>query len=237
MRMDEISEADRIKKAYERRRESVSSKLYSFFNPAHLFMVQRRDQEIIEALKLYGISALENKKILDIGCGGGRELGTFIRYGARPDNLFGIDLLESRIDDAREINPQIDFRCGDAASLPYGDDSFDIVMQFTVFTSILDTRMKREIAGEMLRVLKHDGIILWYDYHMNNPRNSDVRGVKKKEIHALFPGCEIYLKKITLAPPLTRFIAPHSWIACYLLEKIRILNTHYLGVIKKTHKL
>jgi SAM-dependent methyltransferase len=235
--MEERSEADRIKKAYERRKESVSSQLYSFFNPAHLFMVQRRDQEIIEAFKLHGIAHLDNKKIVDIGCGGGRELGTFIRYGARPDNLFGIDLLQSRIDAAREINPHIDFRCGDAASLPYGDGSFDIVMQFTVFTSILDTQMKREIAGEMLRILKPAGIILWYDYHMNNPRNPDVRGVKKKEIHALFPGCEIYLKKITLAPPLTRFIAPYSWIACYLLEKIRALNTHYLGVIRKAHNL
>jgi SAM-dependent methyltransferase len=200
-----------------------------------LFIVQCRDRAIIEAFKLHGITALENKKILDIGCGGGRELVTLIRYGARPENLFGIDLLQSRIDNARQINSHIDFRCGDAASLPYGDDSFDIVLQFTVFTSILETRMKRDIAREMLRILNPAGIILWYDYHMNNPKNSDVRAVKKKEIHELFPGCEIHLKRITLAPPLVRLIAPYSWIACYLLEKLNVFNTHYLGVIKKVH--
>lgn len=55
----------------------------------------------------------------------------------------------------------IDFRCGNAENLPYEDESFDIVMQFTVFTSILDSEMKQNIAREMLRVIKPDGIILW----------------------------------------------------------------------------
>jgi len=85
----------------------------------------------------------------------------------------------------------------------------------------------------MLRVLKPEGIIIWYDFHINNPKNPDVRGVKKKEIHELFPNCEIYLKRITLAPPLTRLIAPCSPLVCYILEKLRIFNTHYIGVIKR----
>lgn len=106
-------------------------------------------------------------------------------------------------------------------------------MQFTVFTSILDTGMRRSIATEMLRVLKPDGIILWYDYHMNNPKNPDVKGVKKKEIHELFPHGQITLKRITLAPPITRLIAHRSWLICYLLEKLKVFNTHYLGVIRK----
>lgn len=42
--------------------------------------------------------------------------------------------------------------------------------------------MKRNISEEILRVLTPDGIILFYDYHMDNPSNSDVKGVRKKEI-------------------------------------------------------
>src|SRR5207245_4975939 len=103
----------------------------------------------------------------------------------------------------------------------------------TAFTSILDSRMKRTIASEMVRVLKPHGLILWYDYHVNNPRNPDVRGVKKQEIHQLFPGCRIALERITLAPPLVRLLAPYSWLACCLLEGIPFLCTHYLGVIQK----
>jgi hypothetical protein len=33
----------------------------------------------------------------------------------------------------------------------------------------------------MLRILKPEGMVLWYDYHMNNPGNPDVRGGKELE--------------------------------------------------------
>ncbi len=104
---------------------------------------------------------------------------------------------------------------------------------FTVVTPIFDKTMKQKIANEMHRVLKSQGIILWYDYFMINPRNPDVRGVKAKEIYELFPDCEITLKGTTLAPPLARAIAPFSTILCQFLEKIPLLCTHYLGVIRK----
>ena len=84
-----------------------------------------------------------------------------------------------------------------------------------------------------MRVVKRDGLILWYDYHVNNPRNRDVRGVKRREIYRLFPGCRIKLERITLVPPLARLVAPYSYLACYLLGKLPPLCTHYLGVIQK----
>jgi len=227
------SEVERIKEVYERRKKMVPSQLYSFFDTANLFIVQRREQEILKAFKSDKVISLENKRILDIGCGTGGELRSFMRYGAHPGNLYGIDLLADRVEIAKGVSPNIDFRYGDASDLPYEDEVFDIVMQFTVFTSILDSQMKRNVAREMLRVLKSEGVILWYDYHMNNPHNLDVKGVKKKEIHELFANCDIYLKRITLAPPITRAIAPYSWIICILLEKLRGLNSHYIGVIRK----
>ena len=231
--MNDKEELERIKTVYEKRKQTIPPDRYSFFNTANLFIVQRRDWKLINILKRAGISFLGDKRILDVGCGGGRELVNLIRYGARPENLYGIDILEDRIAEAKSLHPYIDFRCGDASRLPYPDGYFDIVMQFTVFTSILDRNMKKKIAEEMQRVLKSEGIILWYDYYVNNPMNPDVRGVKKKEIYELFPNCEIYLKRITLAPPLTRLIAPHSQLVCYILEKLKIFNTHYIGFIKK----
>jgi hypothetical protein len=38
--------------------------------------------------------------------------------------------------------------------------------------------------------------------------------VKKREIHRLFPRCHIQLRRITLAPPLVRLLAPYTWLAC-----------------------
>jgi SAM-dependent methyltransferase len=123
--------------------------------------------------------------------------------------------------------------CASAAQLPFSSESFDIVLQATVFTSILNETLKRSVAAEMMRVLKPEGVILWYDYHVNNPWNRDVRGVKRREIHQLFPYCRIDLERITLIPPLARRLAPYSMCACYLLERFPPLCTHYLGLIRK----
>jgi SAM-dependent methyltransferase len=52
---------------------------------------------------------------------------------------------------------------GDAAQLPYADESFDLVMQFMCLSSVLDSLMREQIADEMWRVLRPGGSILFYD--------------------------------------------------------------------------
>jgi ubiquinone/menaquinone biosynthesis C-methylase UbiE len=228
-----MQEIERIKEVYLKRKVKDQSGVYSFFNKAHVFMIQRRDSEMLNMLRDRRISGLEDKRILDVGCGTGGELRNLLRYGAKPENLFGIDLLEDRINVAARLSPNIQFRCCNAESVPFKDNSFDIVTQFTAFTSILDKQMKKNVAGEMLRVLSPGGMILWYDYHRSNPKNRDTKGVKREEIQELFPNCYIYLKNITLAPPIVRALAPYSIILCHLLEKIPLLCTHYLGIFRR----
>ena len=58
---------------------------------------------------------------------------------------------------------------GNAAALAFPDATFDLVVQSTVFTSVLDATMKHQMAAEMLRVVKDDGVILWYDYYVILP--------------------------------------------------------------------
>jgi ubiquinone/menaquinone biosynthesis C-methylase UbiE len=196
-----MDELERIKKAYEKRKIEQKDKVYSYFNKGNLFIIHQREKALLDILNKFSYSDLTNKKILDVGCGTGGTLRRFIDYGAKPENLYGIDLLKDRIESAKQLHPKINFTCGDASNLPYPDKYFDIVLQFTVFTSIYDIKLKKKIASEMLRVCKEDGIIIWYDFHIDNPKNPDVKGVKKNEIHSLFPNCEIFLKRITLAPP------------------------------------
>jgi ubiquinone/menaquinone biosynthesis C-methylase UbiE len=197
-------------------------------------MVQHRDRCVLALLQRSGFATLKSKTILEIGCGTGQWLRNFVEWGARPENITGIDLLLDRVMRARKLcPPDVNIQCASAAYLPFCSEKFDIVLQATVFTCILDEELSHEMAAEMLRVVKSDGLILWYDYHVNNPWNRDVRGVKRTEIKRLFPGCSIELERITLVPPITRCLAPYSYLACYLLEKISPLCTHYLGVIRK----
>lgn len=228
-----MDEKDRIKLVYLKRDHTVKDDHYSLFNSANLFEKQIREWKLLKVLKKEEFYNIRDKIILDLGCGIGQTLRDFIKYGARPENLCGIDLLPDRISEAKKISPNIDFRCTNAEDLPFEDESFDIVMQFTVFTSILDSRMKENIAKEMIRVLKQDGIILWYDFFVNNPRNPDVRGIRKKRIKSLFPNCSFDFHKVTLAPPIARVFAKYSLLLCYVLELLPFLCTHYLCVIRK----
>lgn len=228
-----MDEVDEIKKRYEKRKKIPEKSRYSYFNSGNLFMIQDREREIIRLLNKFRRDDLSREKILDIGCGNGSMLRDFINWGAKPKNLLGIDLLEERINDGKKISPNLSLICGNAEKLDYPGRYFDIVTQFVCFTSIMDLSLKKNIAQEMLRVLKDDGIILWYDFKYNNPRNSDVKGIKKGEIRALFPNCDYDFNLITLAPPLVRKLAPISWLLCYLLTELKLLNTHYLVIITK----
>ena len=228
-----LLEETRIKEAYERRK--VIDNRYSLFNPGQLFMVQSTERRLLSLLQESGCADLTTKYICEVGCGTGYWLRAMLEWGAQPERVTGIDLLPERVALARERCPAgMDIRCGNASHLNFPDASFDIVLQATVFSSILDPEMKRSLAIEMLRITKPDGIVLWYDYHTNNPWNHDVRGVKKKEIKTLFPQCEIKLQRTTLVPPLVRGLAPYSWLSCSVLETLPFLRTHYLGVIRKS---
>jgi ubiquinone/menaquinone biosynthesis C-methylase UbiE len=227
-------EEARIRTVYaQRHRNDVR---YSWFSPGHLFFMQERERRLLTLLQRHGFVPLDSYKMLEIGCGTGYWLREFVKWGARPEHITGVDLLADRVTEAKKLCPEaVQVQCGSAAELSFPSETFHLVLQSTVFTSVLDAGMKQRMAAEMLRVVKREGLILWYDYHVNNPWNADVRGVKRREIAQLFPDCLIQLQRITLAPPLVRLLAPYSWLPCYLLGKVPWLCTHYLGVIRKKH--
>ncbi len=223
------AEESRIRAVYASREEDGR---YSWFG-GNLYIMQQCERRMLALLRRCGVD-LPSRAILEIGCGTGYWLREFIKWGARPEKLAGIDLLPDRLVAARRLSaPGVQLECASAARLPFSDGAFDLVFQSTVFTSILDFNLRRQAAAEMVRVVKNDGLMLWYDYHFDNPWNRDVRGVRRAEIAKLFPDCRIELEHATLLPPLARRLAPYSYLGCYLLEKIPFLCTHYLGAIRK----
>lgn len=218
---------------YKRRSARGMDVAYSLFEPGHLFMQRSAERVILAQLRRNGCTSLAGKKILDVGCGTGRWLRDFLNYGASPEDLYGIDLLEERVELARKLSPNINISAGDAACMEFGDESFDIVMQSVVFTSVLELSMKRTMAAEMMRVLRPDGIIVWFDFRYDNPKNPDVRGIGKKEVRVLFPGCSCSFRGAVLLPPVARALARYSPGACHLLESVPLLRTHYAAIIRK----
>jgi SAM-dependent methyltransferase len=229
-------ELERIIAEYRRRRATLPASRDSLTDPVTLFLYQQRSRAILRVLAARKVLPLADKKILDVGCGGGQSLVDFESWGARRHNLSGIDLIEesARIAQMRLCAPDrtADIRIGNAAALPWRDGAFDIVNQSTMFTSILSPALRTSIASEMMRVARPGGVILWYDFRVNNPANPNVRRVGAREVRSLFAGCDVELYRITLAPPVARRLVPLSWTASLLMEKLRIFNTHYLGVIR-----
>lgn len=228
-----VEEIDRIREVYSRRDQVFPKDYYSLSEPWNLLVSQELERKILQVLRKSGMSPLATCKVLDVGCGKGDRLRGFVRYGALPENLLGIDISEHRVRQARLLNPSILVCCGNAEEIPARDASFDIVTHFTLFTSILDESMKRNIANDMLRVLKPAGLILWYDFRFANPRIKEVRRIGKKEIKRLFPGCFLQFHRLTLAPPIAKRVVKVSWPACLLLEKLPFLKTHYLVAISR----
>jgi len=236
-------EIGRILDVYSQRERNVPAGRYLPTQPAALFMMQERLRAFLRLLRQEGLLSLENQRILEVGCGTGGWLTDFESCGVKRENIAAIELnpergavaqnrfASLRDDSGRIIFPGADIRIGDATALPWHDASFDLVLQSTVFTSILDDAMRKAIAAEMMRVTRPEGFIIWYDFFTDNPWNPDVRGIRAREIRSLFAGWTVQLHRVTLAPPIARRVVPVSWTLAHLLERFNLLNTHYLGVI------
>ena len=228
-----MSELERVRHEYARRKQDARySERYSTFNAADVFILQERERVLLQLLRCHLRGDWTAHRILDAGCGHGHVLAKFVAYGVNHVGLNGIDLLPDRVQMASAHYPMLNFACGNVAALPFTDSTFELVLQFTMFTSVLDNDLRHAMASEMLRVLKPNGFIVWYDYRWN-PINHQVRGIGIREIQRLFPDCSYDIHRITLAPPLTRLIVPRSWLLGAVLSAVPLLRTHYLIAIQK----
>lgn len=231
---DHGGELARIESANRRRTLRDSGDRYTHFNAANLRIIQERERHLLEALRREGLYPLAGRDLLEVGCGSGYWLREFVHWGADPERLTGIELAVERVAKARERLPAtVRVLQGDACDTGLPDASFDLVFQSTVFTSILDPAVRRALAQEMLRLVRPGGIVVWYDFRYDNPRNPDVRGVGLREIRRLFPGCRVRSRTLTLAPFLARRVAPWAPWLYPLLAAVPPLRTHRLAVVRR----
>jgi ubiquinone/menaquinone biosynthesis C-methylase UbiE len=128
----------------------------------------------LERLVRTELGGISFPSIVDVGCGGGLDLATWLDRGWPPDRLAGIDLVEARIESARDRCPGVDLRVGSGTQLPFGDDAFDVATAATVFSSIRDPGSRGRLYAEMERVVRPGGLVIVYDFVVRNPRNPNV---------------------------------------------------------------
>jgi hypothetical protein len=118
--------------------------------------------------------------------------------------------------------------CGDATTVPIAPASADVVLQATVFSSLLDDAYQERLARAMWAAVKPGGGVLWYDFSVDNPRNADVRGVPLARVRALFPQARLRWRRITLAPPIARAACRLHPGLYGVLNAVPLLRSHLL---------
>lgn len=102
-------------------------------------------------------------KLLDAGCGGGRNLTYFFRTGF---DVSGVDQspaaiaeIQSRASTLAPNLPAENFRLESVEKMSFDDATFDVVLSSAVLHFARDENHWREMVREMWRVLKPGGIL------------------------------------------------------------------------------
>ncbi len=114
---------------------------------------QHPSPEQIEAF----VSLLPSKgKVLDAGCGGGRDTQLLQNKGLK---AIGIDLSSGLVKVAKERHPRVEFVEGSFLDLPFDDNSFDGVWAHASLLHLETVAEVKRALSEFNRVLKPDGVI------------------------------------------------------------------------------
>ena len=230
--MTPLDELDAVRARYARR--TPEDPRYSLLNPAALAAWQERQRAIAALFRRLGWHDLSQRRLVEVGCGTGGLLLDALQLGFDPAHLTGLELLVERAARARERLPAaLRVLEGDAGAAPIAPASQDVVLQSTVFSSLLDDTAQQTLADAMWRWVRPGGGVLWYDFTVNNPRNPDVRGVPLTRVRALFPQGRIEARRLTLAPPLARALVRLHPSAYTVANALPLLRTHVLAWIAK----
>ena len=225
---------DETRAVAERYARRAAGSLYSPLRPEVWQGLQERQRAMLRRFKVAGIADLAPLRITEVGCGGGGNLLELLRLGARPEHLTGLELLPERHAAARHALPAAStVWLGDATQAPVAPGSQDIVLQSTVFSSLLDDAFQQRLASAMWQWLKPGGAVLWYDFTVDNPRNPDVRGVPLARVRQLFGQGQVQADRVTLAPPLARLVCRWHPGLYRVFNALPPLRTHLLAWVRK----
>ncbi len=159
-------------------------------------------------------------KILDAGCGGGRNIIYFLREGFE---VYGVDENREAIDSVKQLAktlspnlPSENFEISPVEKLPFPDEYFDWVLSSAVLHFADNEEQFDKMLGEMWRTLKPNGILF--------ARLASSIGIEDKIIPT-------QNGKYKIPDGSTRFLVDED----FLVSKTKALDAKLLEPIKTTN--
>lgn len=120
-----------------------------------------------EAAALASIAdAVRDKRILDIGVGGGRTTTELLRLSR---DYVGVDYVEAMVNRCRERFPGVRYEHADARSMPqFADQSFDLIVFACNGISMVDHDGRMAIFREIRRLLSRNGVFVFSTYNRDS---------------------------------------------------------------------
>ncbi len=164
-----------IRATYDRYQREQRGRIWDPSNPGFARMMRDRDRAVVDLLRrsLPG----DGGAVLDLGAGDGR-LAQVARDAKVPFSSWtGADFDPGAVAAAESAMPWASWVEASADRLPLADGSFDVVVASTLFSSLPSRALEEAVAGEVTRVLRADGWLVWYDLRFDNPFNRAVHGI------------------------------------------------------------
>ena len=196
-------------------------------------VMQEQWRVITRALETDKRLPLRDLAILEIGLRGESDFARLISLGATPKLVQKVSLTLDSSEQTHGPGPTVSYGVRTARKLEFPDGTFDLVFLSAIISSILDDQTRRAIAGEVERVLKPGGAILWYDLRRWTPGDQSARPVSRRELRRLFPSLIPSLQAITLMPALARRLKRSTRAIYPLLAAIPLLRSHLVGLLVK----
>ena len=143
----------------------------------------RNVQNQIWDLMVSGLDWDGEGKVLDIGCGNG-ALTVKLARRFPAAQVTGIDFWGERWDYSRSrceananaegVGNRVVFQKASASRLPFEDGYFDAAVSNLCFHEVADTRDKREVVREALRVVKKGGVFVFQDLFLLKQTYGDI---------------------------------------------------------------
>lgn len=222
---------DSIRTTYAQYESEGRGALWDRSNSGYDRLASERDARLLALLRA-SLPDPESATLLDVGCGTG-TLAEHLATEMPELQVVGIDLLEERVAVARARVPTATFITGSADNLDFPDAAFDVASATTLFSSLPSPALERAIAGEIDRVIRPGGWLVWYDLRYDNPGNRAVHGISARAVAELFPGWRQELHSFSVLPPLARRLGRLTPVMYPLLHLLPPVRSHLIGRLQK----